>query len=235
MAIYNGTYKDDLLIGSKGSDTLYGKAGGDAIIGNEGNDALWGEDGDDTLDGGNLLAFLMESGNDSLYGGNGNDTLTALWSDGRNVLYGGNGNDSLYGGFGHDLLYGGLGNDSITGSDGNDTITGGGGIDALEGGEGKDTFVLVDKSSDTIEDFYPIDDKIQLENGVMKSLTKLGLLYPSFFRVGDKAADSNDFIVYSPSTGQLFYDSDGNGHNKQVEIAKIGAGLQVTFNDFFVI
>jgi serralysin len=41
-------------------------------------------------------------------------------------------------------------------------------------------------------------------------------------------------IVYNPTSGVLFYDSDGSGPAAPVRFARLPAGLALTSNDFLV-
>jgi Ca2+-binding RTX toxin-like protein len=55
------------------------------------------------------------------------------------------------------------------------------------------------------------------------------------FRVGTKALDANDFIIYNNATGTLLYDANGNGAGAAVQIATIGSGLAMTHAEIVVI
>ncbi|NIX76883.1 calcium-binding protein [Microvirga terricola] len=141
-------------------------------------------------------------------------------------------------------LKGTSGADDIYGHGGNDKIYGKNGSDVLTGGSGKDTFVFDTKPGannvDTITDFNVSDDRIWLDNAVY---TKLGsgstssprTLSKSYFEIGSKADDSNDYILYDKATGSLYYDADGSGKGAAVEIAKLAKGLSLTYNDFYVV
>ena len=75
-------------------------------------------------------------------------------SDSSDVLSAGNQTDILEGGGGADVLSGGGGNDVLSDGAGNDTLT---------GGAGADTFVFSrDGEADTISDFDPLNDRIDL-------------------------------------------------------------------------
>jgi Ca2+-binding RTX toxin-like protein len=135
-------------------------------------------------------------------------------------------------------IAGTVGNDAFVGGSGNDKLDGGYGNDRLTGGKGKDIFVFKSALSktrnvDTITDFKPKDDTIQLENRIFKKLKKAGALSKDFFTVGTKAKDKNDYIVYDKAKGLLFYDLDGSDRGKAVLFAKLKAG--VDHKDFFVI
>jgi Ca2+-binding RTX toxin-like protein len=139
------------------------------------------------------------------------------------------GKENAAGTSGHDVFVGGSGADRLDGGYGNDRLT---------GGKGKDTFVFRSalsktKNVDTIVDFKPKDDTIQLENKIFRKLTKTGTLNKDFFTVGAKAKDKNDYIVYDKAKGYLYYDADGSGTGKAVLFAKLKAAID--HKDFFVI
>lgn len=186
------------ITGTAGNDTLNGTSADDTINGLAGNDTLNGLDGNDTLNGGD--------GNDILNGGNGND-----------ILKGDNGNDKLYGGAGNDTLLGGNGNDTLVGGAGNDILTGGAGNDkfSFSGGKlPKDQRISSYLGTDTIADFTK-GDKIVLSKNLFRALRgDEGTLNKSNFAVVEndvlvstKAAE----IVYSKSSGSIFYNANGKG------------------------
>jgi Ca2+-binding RTX toxin-like protein len=233
-----GKSKNDKMNGSALDDILKGgtKNGKDTIKGLDGDDKLYGEGGNDKVYGGNGIDFVRgDAGNDTVKGDAGNDKL-----------YGGSGNDKAYGGAGDDKVYGDAGNDTLKGDAGSDTIYGGAGNDKLYGGAGQDVFVFNKKPSeksnlDKIMDFNVKDDTIWLDNKVFTKLGKAGseaapaALNKNFFRVGDKAKDRNDYIVYDKKKGILYYDADGSGKKAAVEIATVKKGLKLTADDFFII
>ena len=73
-------------------------------------------------------------------------------------------NDEVFNGTSKDdLILGMNGNDTLRGNAGNDWLIDGRGTDILEGGAGADVFVFsIDRKSDTIADFTPGEDKIDL-------------------------------------------------------------------------
>lgn len=121
-----------------GANVLYGTSGADTIDARNGNDTVYGWGGDDFIAGGN--------GVDSIYGGSGDDEIQ--------------GNQAV------DALYGGSGDDMISGIAGDDVIVGGFGADELRGNDGADLFRYLDvrDTNDTIHDFAPGSDKIDLSN-----------------------------------------------------------------------
>jgi Ca2+-binding RTX toxin-like protein len=153
-------------------------------------------------------------------GGSGNDLITG--NSARNVLTGGSGNDTLRGGAGNDYLRGGLGNDTLT------------------GGSGNDYFVFNTKPNsstnhDTVTDYHLTQDAILIENAVFTKLGAAGALAAQFFRVATHALDSNDYLVYWKSRGELFYDSDGSGPGHQVLIATFANDPSLSYHDFKVV
>lgn len=184
------------------------------------NDVLNGGHGADQLYG-----YTMA---DTLFGGTGNDTLS-----------GNSGADSLLGGWGNDLLLGGVGHDKLRGNKGNDILYGGIGHDVLTGGSGSDIFKFtslpVAANVDKITDFSVVDDTIQLVRSTFIQLSSTGVLDTSMFVIATAAHDSNDHVIYNPTTGALLYDADGNGADTGIQIATIGLNLALTAADFVVI
>jgi hypothetical protein len=154
-------------------------------------------------------AWLLYKGNDVLIGGPGLDSLVGL-----------GGNDTLIAGSGHDDLY----------SDG--------GHDLLIGGPGHDVFVLAaaiaPANVDTIENFSPVRDRIELDSHVYSELTGTPELTAMEFTVGRHAASHHAQIVYNKLNGDLFYDPQG-GLGPQEEIAVLHPHLALTATDFLVV
>ena len=88
---------------------------------------------------------------------------------------------------------------------------------------------------DTITDFSTVYDRIGLENAVFTAFAAAGNLASSAFVKGTKAADASDRVIYDSATGKVFYDSDGTGAAAAVHIATLGTGLNVTYQDFFIV
>ena len=159
--------------------------------------------------------------------------------------------ENVTGTTGTDVLVGGVGKDVFNGGLGNDKLSGGLGNDLLTGGKGKDVFVFDTKlgtsstdrkvNFDTIKDFSVKDDSLYLDNAIFKKLgsgtaTSPKQLSKSFFTIGDKAKDKNDYIIYNDKTGVLSYDADGSGKGKAVEFAQLSKKLTtLSYKDFFVI
>ncbi len=147
---------------------------------------------------------------------------------------------------GVDTLIGTKNADALTGTAGRDIIKGLAGKDVLSGGAGQDVFVFDSKPNkktnlDKVVDFTVVDDSIWLENKIFTKLGKKGSeaapaqLKKSFFVLGEKAKDKDDYIIYSKKTGKLYFDADGSGSKAAVEIATLSKKLAMTNKDFFVI
>lgn len=130
------------------------------------------------------------------------------------------------------------GGDKLDGGGGRDRLTGLAGNDVLKGGTGADKFVFKEwgaANADRITDFLHGTDKIVLDDAVFTQLTATaaGGLRAANFRSGSAAQDSNDYIVYNPGTGKLYYDPDGNGAESAKLIATlIGSPDGVSYSDF---
>ncbi|MEM1372860.1 MAG: calcium-binding protein [Pseudomonadota bacterium] len=87
------------------------------------------------------------------------------------------GSNSLSGGSGDDWLFGEAGNDTLVGGAGNDLLTDGSGQDVLTGGAGADVFQLgLDGSGDTITDFNPDEDLIEIIGLPLGSMNDVDLV-----------------------------------------------------------
>ena len=149
---------------------------------------------------------------ESAVGGNGNDTL--IGNNYGNGLYGQNGNDLLIGNFGNDYLSTGIGYDTVRFSTAPNSVT----------------------NHDTVSDYNPAYDTIQLENAVF---TKIGngtpFINPAFFRNAAHALDSNDYIVYNQATGNLFYDDNGYLAGHEILIATFTNKPVLNYLEFQII
>ncbi|WP_162806431.1 calcium-binding protein [Sphingosinicella terrae] len=246
---------DDLLTGAWGFDELYGGTGSDALYGNDGNDQLDGGAGADCMSGGDGHdVYVVDSVNDvTLEGGSsGNDTVESSVDYGlrthieRLVLTGtagidgrGNtGDNVLTGNSGANLLNGGRGDDRIDGGAGNDRIYGSEGDDSLTGGSGNDDFLFNTAPEadnvDRIYDFSPGSDRIRIARYAYTAIGALGTLDSARFRIGTAAADSDDRIIYDPTSGQVYYDPDGSGAAAAIHFATVNPGTALAYADFNV-
>ncbi len=180
----------------------------------------------------NKTAFNFETAFNftTINGTNGTDRLNGTGGDDHS--YGLAGNDTLNGNAGNDLLDGGSGNDSLNGGTGNDTLIGGIGADIFR----FDTALNGSLNVDTINDFAPNLDKIELENAIFKKLSRTGVLSAANFHesIDGTAAHTNDFILYNTRTGELDYDADGSGPGLALQFATLIGVPLVAAADFIV-
>jgi Ca2+-binding RTX toxin-like protein len=194
-------------------------AGNDIFTLSQFDDYAFGYGGKDKIFG--------NGGNDRLDGGNGNDTMI-----------GGTGLDSLTGGLGADSLDGGIGNDRLFGGAGNDRLIGGAGADRLIGGADADVFVLNQlKGVDHITDFTSGSDRISLSKATYVALGAKGALDPATFYAAAGATKGHletDRVIYNTSTGALYYDADGSGAGKAVQIAVLDSHPAMVYTDVLI-
>ncbi len=194
-------------------------------------------------------AFIMR-GADTVNGSTGADTL--LGYGGNDIVKGNGGNDKLVGAGGADKLYGYAANDRLEGGDANDLLYGGAGLDTLQGGGGADRFYFdaalsTSTNKDVILDFNRSQgDKIYLDNDIFTKFLgneNTRQLTSANFRNGSGPGDGDDYFYYKASTGELFYDNNGNasGGNTTV-VAVIDQNNSLTSHptsmqasDFFIV
>ena len=257
-----GSYGNDVMFGEDGNDQLWGEQDADYMEGGAGNDTLDGGTGIDTLIGGagndtyylgydavdviddkglttdvdtvimpyQLTSYTLPTDiENGTIDGTGASDLTG--NGGDNTLKGNSGNNQLIGAVGRDMLFAGGGDDVVIGGDGNDTLEGGLGIDVFRFDS------ALTSGFDTINDFTPADDTIQLENAIFTKLTLVGTLAAARFVNGTAALDANDNVIYNPSTGVVSYDADGSGVGAAVQIALLGVTTHpaLTAADFVVV
>ncbi|OBQ37069.1 MAG: hypothetical protein AN485_10105, partial [Anabaena sp. MDT14b] len=176
------------------------------------------------------LKLIISANNviENATGGTGNDRLTGNTLN--NTLNGGSGNDQLQGLGGDDILWGGLGDDILTGGLGNDQYR----------FQGNGVFSS-SLGVDYITQFDAGQDQIALSLGTFNAITNtLGQSLTDFAVVNDDELvnASNARIVYSQSTGSLFYNQDASilGTGTVFEFARLG-NLDITLasSDFTLI
>jgi serralysin len=149
--------------------------------------------------------------------------------------------ENVTGGKGADTLTGDTSVNVLSGGVGNDKLDGGLASDKLTGGAGTDTFIfktaLGAANIDTITDFDPNGETIQLENAVFKALVGTGVMSAVQFHssTSGTAHDTNDRIIYETDSGKLFYDADGNGAGAAVQFAVLAKNLALGASDFIII
>ena len=248
----NGTAKADYLFAGAGDDKVLGKEGVDEIDGGTGKDTLDGGIGNDRLDGGaGDDALIGGAGNDSFIVDSAKDKVTEKANEGIDTVYSTASftlsanveNLSLLGQINEINATGNATANTLVGNDAKNTINGGLGNDALTGGLGSDSFVFntalnATTNVDTITDFSA-GDKIALSKSIFKAFAKDKTVATDKLVYGDKAIDTNDFIIYDQATGKLYYDADGSGSKSQkIQIALIGSSdthVTLTAADFTII
>jgi VCBS repeat-containing protein len=222
--VLDGAGGTDMLVGGIGDDTYYVDNPADQIVENagEGTDTVFSTS-DYTLSPN--IEKLTQNGTGNI-AATGNDLANTINGNiGDNLLRGGNGGDLLVGNDGNDSLLGEAASDSLQGGVGNDTLVGGVGPDQLTGGTGQDTFVFdsltVSTDFDTVKDFSLTDDRLSISSTAFAALAGAagGVLPASAFRSGSQATTPDQHLIYNPSTGNLYYDPDGNGSAAMVQIA----------------
>src|ERR1700716_4072602 len=172
-----------------------------------------------------------DEGNNTIVGGSDND-----------LIQGFGGNDFLQGGGGADTVLGGTGNDAVDGNDGNDSVEGGAGNDTRTGGGGTDSFVFREAgaaNADVVTDFASNWDDIRLDAAGFAAIGAAGRLAAGDVRFFAGAGatgghDADDRIVYNTTTGQLFYDADGNGAGAAQLIATLQGTPALSATDIAV-
>lgn len=81
--------------------------------------------------------------------------------------------------------------------------------------------------------------KIMLDSDVLTSLVtgpngEPRLLDKAHFEIGGRADDPDDYILYKWETGALYYDADGSGSGKQIQIAQLDKRQALDHTDFLV-
>jgi len=157
------------------------------------------------------------------------------------------------GGQGDDTVSGDDGNDSVFGGDGNDTLSGDAGDDTVTGGSGADVFRLeyfVQQGPlqtaeevgtnplgvDTITDFNPGEDKIQLDKRIFASLgdaIESGEVEVIDNFDPNSQGSSGAKIIYDPTTGRVYYNPNEE-QGDEVELIQLNPNLNITIDDFEV-
>jgi Ca2+-binding RTX toxin-like protein len=162
-------------------------------------------------------------------------------------LFGNAGNDTLWGGNG---VPSGEDRDTLFGGDDDDLFVGGIDDDVLNGGNGADKFGFIDSKAfieanlgiDSIQDFGNGDDQILLDTRVFQGLSGTAntpLNSHKFVVVTNDAAATgrSALIIYSSSTGKLFYNENGSetGFGEGGQFASVQEQLNLVAQDFVVV
>jgi Ca2+-binding RTX toxin-like protein len=154
-------------------------------------------------------------------------------SPNADTLEAGQGNDQLSGGEGADTLRGGSGNDSIDGGAGSDFVEGGPDNDILSGGAGADAFFLASPldGSDTILDFHSGADHIMLD--ITPNANQVAFV--GFTDGLRDVPDSGPALIYSDTTGDLFWDPTGGDPADEVLLAMLTTSPELHKADLLLI
>jgi Ca2+-binding RTX toxin-like protein len=129
---------------------------------------------------------------------------------------------SLQGNYGFNTIIGSSSNDLLNGNRGNDTLTGGAGADTFR----FDSALNATTNRDTITDFNPAEDQIELAKSVFSALmVPAGPLAAIAFHVGSSPTTTDHRILYNNLTGTLTYDSNGSGSGGSTVFAVLPLGL----------
>lgn len=254
-----GTAANDTLKGTEGADRLFGQEGIDKLYGYDNDDYLDGGLGADKMKGGNgndtyIVDDASDKTSESATSGTNDEVyssvdytlgkhIEAFFLTGTSALNGtGSSTDNaIYGNIANNVLLGLAGNDQLDGDDGDDLLNGGKGNDVLHGGNGSDHFRFDTKPNaltnhDIIDDFLSGVDVIELENATFKKLLATGQLSAGNFvaNATGTALDADDYLIYNTTTGSLYYDTNGNGTGKAVEIVNIAGVPELSASDFLI-
>lgn len=218
----------DLIIeGFGGNDKISGTIQNDYIDGGIGADVMNGGIGDDTYIVDNIKDKVVEASNQGV------DTIIttlnkfslAKLANVENLTFNGVVDANLTGNKQNNIIIAGAGHDDLEGGAGNDTLT---------GGAGGDHFIFNTKlgstNIDTITDFESGEDKLVINKKIAKKLSKFT---EDNFVYGDKAVDSNDYLIFNSENNTLYYDADGSG-TKSDAVAIVVVGTKIEFNDIEV-
>ncbi len=208
-----------------------GNALDNVLMGNGAANVLKGGSGHDSyyVDTQDTVVEQANEGIDTVYVSSDYD-LRQKTSNVENLTLTGNANGSWL--VGNDLA------NVLTGNAGTNFLDGITGADTLTGGSGADVFRLFGTDITnvrTLTDFSATDDTLQLSKNIFSSLSATGTVSADNVVIGTAPQDANDYLVYNPGTGDLFYDADGNGVSLSTRIAVLPVGLGLTNQDLVVI
>jgi Ca2+-binding RTX toxin-like protein len=247
------TELENLQAGGTGAVNLTGNAAGNVLTGNSGANILNGGAGVDTLAGGlgndtYLVDSAFEIVTEAIGGGIDTVRISTSYSlaaaaEVESLVSDTNTGVRLGGSEFANTIVGGNGRDVLFGLGGDDILDGGRGRDDLRGGIGRDYFKFDDRPTrttvDRILDFNVRDDFALLDNAIFSKLGRgtegaPGKLNAAYFRIGDRALDSNDYLIYNPVTDDLIYDSNGSGAGGTTKIADFN-NVRLTAADILII
>jgi Ca2+-binding RTX toxin-like protein len=213
------------IIGNDGANILDGAAGADTLIGRAGNDWFFVDNSGDAIveNLGEGSDRVFASASYTLGAGAEVEMLTTDWHAGTAPI----------------RLTGNEFSQAIYGNAGNNVLDGKGGSDALVGQGGDDTFAftapLGPTNVDTVVDFAPGRDRIALDDAIFSGIGSPGAFNANAFFAGAAAHDADDRIIYDQTTGNLYFDADGNGAGAATLFANLQTHPVITASDFAVI
>lgn len=257
--ILGGDGTDNRIEGYDGNDWLFGGAGYDTLLGGAGNDVLNGGDGADTLNGGAgldvasyreaksgiRLDVFATTGNQGEAAGDILIDVENIWgSDFADTIIGSDTGGQVYGFGGNDVLDGRGGDDIFYGADGADIMTGGAGADhyfylhhRTDTAYGQS---FTAEGGDTITDFVSGTDYIVLSRfwfgfgNIQGPAGKLTSANADFITNGTlNATSSQPTFFWNATTGQLYFDGDGNGAEAPVLLATLSGGASLNLGDIW--
>jgi Ca2+-binding RTX toxin-like protein len=244
-AAINGTGNalDNRITGSLGANLIDGGAGADTMIGRSGDDTYVVDDA------GDVVAETLNQGTDlvqvAIASAGGTYALTdhveyARLTNAVAFNLTGNGLDNrLWGNALDNTLRGGDGNDAISAGAGADTLSGGSGLNTLNGGAGADVFYFDALAGagtlQTLSDFNVAEDRIVLKADVFAAISGSFSnvetpLDASMFQTGNTgtALDGAVRMIYNSTSGNLYYDADGNAAGAAVLVAHLDGTVALT-------
>jgi len=163
----------------------------------------------------------------------------AIAGDGNDLVSGNGADNGLYGMRGNDVMRGLDGDDWLAGWRGDDWLSGGSGDDMLVGGDGRDSFYFSGRSlgHDTILDFDAAADRVVLEMNTFSALSNGSGRRFAMVANDFEAANSDGVIVYSQSSGHLFYNTNGtaSGMGEGGHFATLRGTPNLTDANFLVV
>jgi Ca2+-binding RTX toxin-like protein len=229
--VLTGNELQQVLTGGVGDDTLNAGGGNDLLISGAGTNTLAGGTGDDiyyaqgtndiiTEIAGGGFDVVLAGGNLTLASNSEVEVLAVNTASGVTII-GSDITQTIQGGAGNDRFVGGLGNDTLTGSGGADTFV------------LRNTFV----DRDFITDFTSGSDKIEISASLFGGGLSAGGLTAAQFLSGAGAVAATTAaqrFIYNSSTGNLYFDADGNGAGASVIIANLSNVGALTASDFII-
>src|SRR6185295_16077368 len=133
--------------------------------------------------------------------------------------------------------------DSLSGSGASERFDGHDGNDTLSGGLGNDLFVFAAPPGggnvDGVTDFVSGTDKLAFDATAFNPIGPGGDFSAGDARFASGAGlssgqDASDRLIYNTSTGELFYDSDGNGSAPSQRVAVLSGAPVLVATDITV-